>query len=90
MFTRVGILAESRPNAILVPEAALVPQGADLYVFCVVDGKAVQTRVTLGARRTGEVQILEGVSADDVIVTAGQARLRDGSAVEIVSREPAA
>ncbi|WGF89186.1 efflux RND transporter periplasmic adaptor subunit [Marinivivus vitaminiproducens] len=87
MFTRVSILAETRPNAILVPEAALVPQGAELFVFRVADGQAVQTKVTLGARRTGEVEIIEGVAAGDVVVTAGQARLRDGGAVEIVSRD---
>ncbi len=37
--------------------------------------------VTLGSRRYGVVQILSGVEAGDVIVTAGQIKLRPGMPV---------
>jgi membrane fusion protein (multidrug efflux system) len=36
-------------------------------------------------RRSGRVEILSGLSADDQVVTAGQLRLRDGAQVSIVS-----
>ena len=70
-----------RPDAILVPEEALVPFGAEKHVFRVVDGKAVDTRVKIGARRDGSVHIIEGVADGELVVTAGQLKIRDGAPV---------
>jgi membrane fusion protein, multidrug efflux system len=39
--------------------------------------------VTTGASRGDQVSILKGVGADDVVVTAGQLKLHNGSAVKI-------
>jgi len=36
------------------------------------------TKVKLGIRRAAEVEIVEGLNPDDVVVTAGQIKLRDG------------
>jgi membrane fusion protein (multidrug efflux system) len=70
-----------REDAIQVPEQALVPRGQDQFVFRVEDGKAVSTQVTVGIRREGMVEILEGLDPDDEVVTAGQLKLRDGAPV---------
>lgn len=88
LFARVGIAASSRDNAVLIPESAVVPEGNGRYVFRIVDGKAVRTEVRLGQRRTGEVEIVEGLSPGDVVVTGGQQRVRPGAAVEVVNRAP--
>ena len=45
-----------------MPEQALVPQGEEQYVFRVVDGKAVRTKVEVGQRRDGRVEIVKGVA----------------------------
>jgi len=58
-------------------------------VFRVVDGKALRTRVELGQRQVGIVEILRGLSDGDVVVTAGQIKIRDGSAIQVANR-PAA
>ena len=49
-----------------------------------VDGKAVATRVKLGVRRAAQVEIVDGLAAGDLIVTAGQLKLRDGAAVRAI------
>jgi membrane fusion protein (multidrug efflux system) len=41
-------------------------------------------KVKLGDRRGAEVEILEGIAPNTQIVTAGQLKLRNGAAVEIV------
>lgn len=81
MFTRVTLIVEDRANAVLVPETALVPSGQDITVFKVVNGKAMQTKLRIGLRRAGEVEVLEGLAATDRIVVEGGVKLRNGQFV---------
>lgn len=85
MFARVTLLVEERQEAIVVPETALVPVGQDQFIFRVVDGKALLTKVRIGQRRKGQVEITEGLARDAVIVTEGAVKLRDGAAVRIAA-----
>ncbi len=89
MFVRVALTLSTRPNAITVPEQALWPQGKDNFVFKVVDGKAMLTKVELGNRRPGEVEISGGLAPGDVVVTEGQIKLRDGAPVMVLGAPPA-
>ena len=75
-----------RRRSLVVPEQALVPQGNEQFVFKVVDNRAVRAKVEVGQRRDGRAEITNGIAAGEVIVIAGQQRLRDGAAV--VLRNP--
>jgi membrane fusion protein (multidrug efflux system) len=88
MFARVRVLLGDRPNALMVPEEAVVPLGDDFYVFTVADGKAKRARVKLGVRRDAQVELLEGVRAGDQVVTAGIRVQRDGQPVRVVAAAP--
>ena len=88
MFARVTLVLETRENAVVVPEQALVPMGADRFVYRVADGKAALTRVELGLRRPGEVEIRNGLAAGETIVLDGQLRLRDGTPVIVLADKP--
>ncbi len=90
MFARARIVFETRTGAVVVPEEALVPQGGKQFVIKLVDtaqGKASQkVEAKLGMRTAGKVEMLQGINAGDVVVTAGQARLmaKDGVPVRII------
>jgi membrane fusion protein (multidrug efflux system) len=90
MFARARIVFEDRPRALVVPEEALVPLGTKQYVIKVIDGAngKVSQRIEarLGLRVPGKVEILAGVAAGDIVVTAGQANLMrgDGLALRII------
>jgi membrane fusion protein (multidrug efflux system) len=88
MFVRVALTLETRKNAILVPEPAIWPQGQDSFVFRVEGGKAMLTKVEIGARRPGEVEIVAGLSPSDTVVTEGQMKLRDGAPVMVLPSQP--
>lgn len=90
MFGRVAILLESRPNAIVIPEQAIWPQGRDTFVYRVVDGKATLTKIQMGIRRPGEVEVAQGLGPDDMVVTDGQLKLKDGAPVMVLPAAPAA
>ena len=85
MFARVKLLTKDERDALVLPEQALVPQGEEQYVFRVVDGKAARTKVELGQRREGKVEVVRGVSPGETIVTAGQLKLRDGTPVTLAT-----
>ncbi len=78
-------------DAIVVPEAAVVPSQGRQYVF-VVDEESVARRieVELGRRRPGHVEIVSGVVPGQRVVTQGIAQVRPGSRVRIVNQEGAA
>ena len=84
LFARVTVLLQLKEDALSVPEQAIVPQGESQFVFKIVDGKAKLTKVKIGTRRDGRVEIVEGLTAGDQVVTAGQLKIRDGSPVTIV------
>lgn len=81
MFARVALLLENTEQSILVPESALVPVGQDHFVYRVVEGRANLTKIKIGQRRTGEVEVAEGLSRDAIVVTEGALKLRDGSRI---------
>ncbi len=89
MFARVRLITSDDAQALVVPEQALVPQGTEQFVFKVVDGKTVRAKVEVGQRRDSMVEIRKGLVAGDVVVTAGQLKLRDGTAVKIAEGAPA-
>lgn len=84
MFARVRLILAEREKALMVPEEAIVPQGAKAMVWKVVDGKATKVEVKTGLRRAAKVEITQGLNEGDMVVTAGQIRLsRDGTPVRI-------
>lgn len=100
MFARVTAVFEVRPDALSVPEEAIVPQGGRQFVIRAVSPSQVpatgalpsdvqhvsqRVEVKLGIRRPGRVEILEGLSESDTVVIAGQQRLqKDGTPLRMV------
>ncbi|TAK50731.1 MAG: efflux RND transporter periplasmic adaptor subunit [Betaproteobacteria bacterium] len=84
MFARVQLQLGVREKAVWVPEAAIVPRGQDSFVYRVADGKAALVKVRIGLRRQGEVEILDGISAGNLVVTEGVQKIGPGSPVVVV------
>ncbi len=83
MFVRVRLVFGERQGVLMMPEQAVVP-GGQPAVFKVVDGKAKLTKVKLGVRRAALVEVTEGLAEGDVVVTAGQLKIKEGAAVRPV------
>jgi membrane fusion protein (multidrug efflux system) len=85
MFARARLVLRENPEALVIPEEALIPQGAEVFVYRVDAGKAQRIAVKPGLRTDGKVEILSGLSEGDQVVTAGQLRLqRDGQEVRVI------
>lgn len=84
LFARVTLVTARRNDALLIPEQAIFARGTESYVYAVRDGKAVLTRIALGLRQGVQVEVVEGLSAGDQVVSAGHLKLRDGASVRLV------
>ena len=81
-------LVRSAGQALMLPESAIVPEDSKHFVFVVAGDRAHKREITIGRRRPGEVEILKGVTEDDVVVIDGTLNLHDGTPVAARS-EPA-
>jgi membrane fusion protein (multidrug efflux system) len=84
MLMTVELIKDLR-RSLAIPESALVPVGTQQFVFTVdAEDKVARVPVAIGRRRAGDVEILEGLTAGDRVVTEGTLRVRPGTQVRIV------
>lgn len=86
MFLTVSLLKED-VQSLLVPEEAIVPERSKQFVFAVGEDGIVQRKeVQTGRRRPGQIEILEGLSPGELVITEGTQKARPGQPVEIIER----
>ena len=105
MFARVNVVFDVREDALVVPEEAVVSQGAKQFVVKLLDDTAATGKTTtgqaafkltervevrLGLRSGGRVEIVQGLNAGDTVITAGQQRVqKDGTRVAVMFADAA-
>lgn len=84
MFAR-ATLNFGTMNNVVVPDLAIVKQAGsgDRYVYVYKDGKVSYNKVELGRRMGAEYELRSGVPDNSQVVVAGQARLINGTEVEV-------
>lgn len=81
MFAEGRLVAETRSNAVVVPEDAIVPRQGGFSVWVIRGGKAERHDTDVGVRMPGFVELTRGVSAGDSVVVGGAERLAEGAPV---------
>lgn len=89
MFVTVELVLNARPDAVIVPETALLADGDRNYVYVIDGTTAKRVEVEVGQRRPGAVEIRKGVTVGQTVATAGLQNLRPGATVTIGNRKPA-
>jgi len=83
MFASLRLILEVRSDATVIPESALMLEGDTQTIYVVEPNKRVAARqVKMGKVLPGRVEIIEGLSAGEVVVTEGMQKLRPGSLVD--------
>ena len=77
------VILDEHPQAVAVPEKALVRRPAGVVVYRIKDHRAIQQIVTTGLKQGDLIEVTSGLSAGDAIVLDGAAWLTDGATVEI-------
>lgn len=83
-FVDAVLRLTERPNAVVVPSAAVQSGQNGQYVFVVkADNTVEERKVTAGTTYENDTVIEQGVRAGEVVVTDGQLRLVTGSKVQV-------
>lgn len=86
MLMNVVVQREAR-QALVIPESALIPEGRRQFVLTLApddEHRVTRREITLGARRRGEVEILDGLREGQLVVAHGTERVRDGQPTRLL------
>jgi len=81
MYASVQLDVERKPEALLLPAAAVLTEKAGSFVFLVADGKAKKTPVRIGFSDGVNVEIVAGVQPGQPVILARSQPLDDGQPV---------
>ena len=83
MLMKVKLIKQSR-DALIIPEAAIIPIQKNHFVYLVNDENVVERRqVQIGLRKRGWVEIVGGVNAGEQVMVRGILKVRPGDTVKV-------
>ena len=83
-FVKVRIETDRHPNAITVPERAIVERGGETFVYRVTDDRVRRVRVETGTVYDDRIEVLSGLEAEAIVVVAGQSSLESDSRIRVI------
>jgi RND family efflux transporter MFP subunit len=86
-FVSVGIVRETRPQAVLVPRSAVIRELQEAYVYVADRSVARKRAVEVGLEEEGRLEITHGLKAGEQVVTSGQGALKDQAPIRIAPAE---
>ena len=75
-FAKVKLALEKSEDAIMIPNSSILPQGRSKFIFLYKGGKAKQMEITTGVRDSTNIQVINGISKGDTVITTGLLYLR--------------
>ena len=88
ILMQVDLLRNTR-EAMLIPESALLPLADKQFVMVRVKKDSLDTvekrQITTGLRLPGYVEVLQGLSADEQVVTHGNNQIKPGDALNVLA-----
>lgn len=85
MYLSGDVLLGDAPATTLPETAVFSRDGYDYVMVIGQQGRVRQTKVTVGRRQDGQVEIVQGIGANDGVVAAGAAFLSDGDVVRVIA-----
>ncbi|MFT7030845.1 MAG: membrane fusion protein (multidrug efflux system) [Marinoscillum sp.] len=82
-FARITLILQTIPNAILIPTEAVIPELSGKKVFIYKNGKSEPRQVTTGIRTDKRIQVTEGLSKGDTVITSGILQVSPGMEVNV-------
>lgn len=82
-YASISIKTATQDDALSVPSEAIISEMGIDKVFLYKSGKAESRSVKKGIRNSANVQIVEGLSEGDTVITTGTMQLREGQEVTL-------
>ena len=78
-YTKIRLYVDDKPNAVLVPQKAVMSQQGENVVYVLgEDNKVVSTKVITGTQYKQYTVIEKGLKAGQVVITDGLQKIKDG------------
>ncbi len=85
MFGRMSVVYDEHKNALQVPRSAVIEEMGTTSVFVVVDNTASRRQVQTGFSNKGLMEITDGLTDDDRVITVGQVGLKPDAEVSVIN-----
>ncbi|MGL6266320.1 MAG: efflux RND transporter periplasmic adaptor subunit, partial [Chitinophagaceae bacterium] len=82
-FAKVEIILGKNENAIMIPTQSVIPIARGKQVVTLKDGQVVFKPVITGVRDSSSVQVIDGLSIGDTLITTGLLFIRPGSKIKL-------
>ena len=83
MFMTAEFVAIIREDSVLIPEQAIVVSRDRQYVFVIDNDKASRRNVVIGEHVNGEIEILSGLVAEELVIVGGVQKIREGTTIKL-------
>lgn len=84
-FAEVELVLSHQDRALLIPTEAVVADKGVQRVYVLERGKATLRDITTGVRTTQQLEVQQGLSAGDTVLTSGILQLKPGQAVKVTA-----
>ncbi|QTL96809.1 efflux RND transporter periplasmic adaptor subunit [Iocasia frigidifontis] len=84
MFADVSFILNRAENTVVIPINAVLDLDGNPYVFAVDGDKVVKKEIEIGIINANELEVIDGISPEDILVIQGQNSLQNGDLVEVV------
>jgi multidrug efflux system membrane fusion protein len=85
-YVRARVMIREQPDTLMVPQVAVGSSQLGKYLYVIGDGSKVEMRqVTLGPIVGEKVAVLDGIKADDKIITGNLQKIGPGMPVQVLS-----
>ncbi len=84
MFVKADIITAQKDSAVVIPKDLIISGNRGKYVFIVERTAARERRIRTGIENQENIEIIEGLKANDRLVVKGFETLRNGSKVKVI------
>lgn len=84
-FTNITLILEEIDDALMVPTISVIPELNRQKLYVIQNGVVQEVQIRTGIRTSEKVQVIEGISPGDTVLTTGLLQVNPGSEVEITN-----
>lgn len=85
MFGRINIVYDKHENVLQIPRSAIIERAGSMSVFVVEDDIGIRKQIQIGYSNAGLVEITDGLTDNDEVITIGHIGLKDESKVVVIN-----
>ena len=86
-FVKVFANLGETENALMIPTQCVIPTLKGQKVFVYENGIAIEKMVTIGVRTDTKIQITEGLTAGDTVITTGLLSVKKDAQLKLLKAE---